>query len=226
MKKLWDHKGLIERFEAHRNEELAGPMEAYMKNRFPFLGIKSPLRKELMREQFTEYELPEPKDLFVEAWKLYNMPEREYQYAAISLIEKMRKHLTVEDYSTLREFIETKSWWDSVDAIAPAFVGNIVMMDRALGERTMLEWSDADNMWVNRAAILHQLKFKDDTDVDLLFRIISQHADSGEFFIQKAIGWVLREYAKKDAVAVRTFVNENKLKPLSRREALKHIGND
>ncbi|GKV56402.1 hypothetical protein NCCP2222_23490 [Sporosarcina sp. NCCP-2222] len=226
MKKPWDHKGLIEKFEAHRNEELAGPMEAYMKNHFPFLGIKSPLRKELMREQFTEYELPEPKDLFVEAWKLYNMPEREYQYAAIGLIEKMRKHLTVEDYSTLREFIETKSWWDSVDAIAPAFVGNIVKLDRALGERIMLEWSDADNMWVNRAAILHQLKFKDDTDVDLLFRIISQHADSGEFFIQKAIGWVLREYAKTDAVAVRTFVSENKLKPLSRREALKHIGND
>ncbi|MCG3089766.1 DNA alkylation repair protein [Sporosarcina cyprini] len=226
MKKPWDHKGLIEKFEAHRNEELAGPMEAYMKNHFPFLGIKSPLRKELMREQFAEYELPVPDQLFVEAWKLYNMPEREYQYAAIGLIEKMRKHLTVEDYSTLREFIETKSWWDSVDAIAPAFVGHIVKKDRALGERMMLEWSDADNMWVNRSAILHQLKFKGDTDTDLLFRIIRKHTGSGEFFIQKAIGWVLREYAKTDPVTVRTFVDENELKPLSRREALKHIGNN
>lgn len=226
MKKPWDHKGLIEKFEAHRNEEQAGPMEAYMKNHFPFLGIKSPLRKELMRKQFAEYELPEPNELFVEAWKLYNMPEREYQYAAIGLIEKMRKHLTVEDYSTLREFIETKSWWDSVDAIAPAFVGHIVKADRALGEQMMVQWSNADNMWVNRAAILHQLKFKGDTDTDLLFKIMRQHADSGEFFIQKAIGWVLREYAKTDPVAVRIFVNENELKPLSRREALKHIGND
>ena len=94
MKKAWDHKGIIEKFEANRNEELAGPMKAYMKNHFPFLGIKSPLRKQLLKEQFAEYALPEPEQLFDEVWKLYNLPEREYQYAAIALIEKMKKHLT------------------------------------------------------------------------------------------------------------------------------------
>ena len=82
MKKTWDHKGIIEKFEANRNEELAGPMEAYLKDHFPFLGIKSPLRKQLLKEQFVEYALPEREQLFEEVWKLYNLPEREYQYAA------------------------------------------------------------------------------------------------------------------------------------------------
>ncbi|QTD43099.1 DNA alkylation repair protein [Sporosarcina sp. Te-1] len=226
MKKPWDPKGIIEKFEAHRNEAQAGPMEAYMKHHFPFLGIKSPLRKELMREQFAEYDLPVPDELFNEAWKLYNLPEREYQYAAIVLIEKMRKHLTIDDYSILREFIETKAWWDSVDSIAPTFVGHIVKKDRALGERMMWEWANADNLWVNRSAILHQLKYKAETDTDLLFKMIRRHADSQEFFIQKAIGWALREYAKTNPHAVKTFAQENTLKPLSRREALKHIGNN
>ena len=81
MKKTWNHKGIIEKFEAHRNEELAGPMKAYMKSHFPFLGIKSPLRKQLLKEHFTEYALPEREQLFEEVWKLYKLPEREYQYA-------------------------------------------------------------------------------------------------------------------------------------------------
>jgi len=223
LKKLWDYRGIVERFEANRNEELAGPMATYMKGHFPYLGIKSPLRKELLKEHFAEYALPEPEQLFEEVWKLYNLPEREYQYAAIALIEKMKKYLTLEDFPTLLEFIETKSWWDSVDSIAPHFVGQLVKMDREYGEKIMLEWSQSDNMWTNRSAILHQLKFKQQTDVELLFTIIKQHTDSKEFFIQKAIGWGLREYAKTNPDIVKEFVSEHSLKPLSKREALKHF---
>lgn len=223
MKKIWDHKGIIEKFEANRNEELAGPMTAYMKNNFPFLGIKSPLRKQLLKEQFVEYALPEPEQLFEEVWKLYNLPEREYQYAAIALIEKMKKHLTTDDFSALLQLIETKSWWDSVDSIAPHFVGRIVKLDRDYGENIMLEWSLSNNMWTNRSAILHQLKFKQETDTDLLFEIIRQHSSSNEFFIQKAIGWALREYAKTNPDLVKVFVEDHSLKPLSKREALKHL---
>ena len=223
MKKTWNHIGIIEKFEANRNEELAGPMAAYMKGLFPFHGIKSPLRKQLLKEHFLEYALPEPGKLFEEVWKLYNLPEREYQYAAIALIEKMRKHLTLEDFPLLLQFIETKSWWDSVDSIAPHFVGQLVKMERDYGEKTMLEWSKSDNMWTNRSAILHQLKFKQQTDAELLFTIIKQHTDSKEFFIQKAIGWALREYAKTNSDVVKEFVEEHSLKPLSKREALKHF---
>src|SRR3712207_6726552 len=198
MAKAWNHQGIIDKFEAHRNEELAGPMAAYMKNRFPFLGIKSPLRKLLLKEQFTEYALPKPEAVFEEAWKLYHLPEREYQYAAIALLDKMKKLLAFDDLPLLREMIETKSWWDSVDSIAPTIVGHLVKRDRVRGEQLMLEWSRSDNMWTNRSAILHQLKFKRETDTDLLSRIITEHSSSKEFFIQKAIGWALREYAKTD----------------------------
>lgn len=223
MKKTWDHKGIIEKFEANRNEELAGPMEAYQKNHFPFLGIKSPLRKQLLKEQFTEYALPEREQLFEEVWKLYNLPEREYQYAGIALIEKMRKLLTLEDFPVILQLIETKSWWDSVDSIAPHFVGQLVKSDREYGETVMMEWAKSDNMWTNRSAILHQLKFKQETDSELLFKIIRQHSNSKEFFIQKAIGWALREYAKTNPDTVKEFVEEQPLKPLSKREALKHF---
>lgn len=223
LQKKWNHQGIIEIFEANRNEDLARPMAAYMKGHFPFLGIKSPLRKQLLKEHFAEYALPEPEQLFEEIWKLYNLPEREYQYAAIALIEKMKKQLTPDDFPALQRLIETKSWWDSVDSIAPHFVGQLVKMDRAYGDKVMLKWSQSDNMWINRSAILHQLKFKQHTDVELLFTIIKQHTDSKEFFIQKAIGWVLREYAKTNPDIVKEFVEEHSLKPLSKREALKHF---
>ena len=223
MKKPWNHQGIIDKFEANRNEEIAGPMAAYLKGHFPFLGIKSPMRKQLLKEHFAECTLPEPEQLFEEAWKLYHLPEREYQYAAIALIEKMKKQLTPADFPVLLEFIETKSWWDSVDSIAPHFVGQLVKMDREYGEKIMLEWSLSDNMWTNRAAILHQLKFKQETNTELLFQIIKQHTDSKEFFIQKAIGWALREYAKTNPEVVKNFVAWEALKPLSKREALKHL---
>ncbi|HJF32790.1 MAG TPA: DNA alkylation repair protein [Sporosarcina psychrophila] len=223
LKKAWNYQGIIEKFEANQNKELAAPMKAYLKNHFPFFGIKSPLRKELLKEQFKEYALPEPVQFFDEVWKLYNLPEREYQYAAIALIEKMKKHLTTEDFPTLLQLIETKSWWDSVDSIAPHFVGQIVKLDRGYGEKIMMEWSLSDNMWTNRSAILHQLKFKQKTDTDLLFKIIEQHSSSKEFFIQKAIGWALREYAKTNPDGVMSFVEGHTLKPLSKREALKHL---
>lgn len=224
MKKEWLIAGIVEKFEANRNEVQAKQMAAYMKGHFTFIGIRSPLRKTLMREQFLTYALPKPEQLFEEVAKLYALPEREYHYAAIALIDKMKKQLTVEDYDQLLQLIEAKSWWDTIDAIAPHFVGHIVKQDRPYGEKVMLEWSQSNNMWTNRSAILHQLKFKKETDADLLFRIIQQHVESKEFFIQKAIGWALREYAKTDAAIVKQFVEDTPLKPLSRREALKHIG--
>ena len=110
-----------------------------------------------------------------------------------------------------------------MDTIAPHFVGHIVKLDRDYGKNIMMEWSLSDNMWTNRSAILHQLKFKHETDSDVLFEIIKQHSDSKEFFIQKAIGWALREYAKTNPDLVKAFVEEHSLKPLSKREALKHF---
>lgn len=223
MKKAWDHKGIVEKFEANRNLELAGPMSAYMRNQFPFLGIKTPLRKALLREQFQEYRLPEPEHLAEEVWQLYELPEREYQYAAIALLEKMMQQVTIRNLPFLQQLIESKSWWDSVDSIASKTLGHVILSDRAAGTLVMLQWSQSENMWTNRAAILHQLKYKQQTDPAVLSQIILEHAASSEFFIQKSIGWALREYAKTDAEWVRSFVSEHELMPLSKREALKNI---
>lgn len=223
MKKAWDHTGIIRKFEASRNEKLAAPMAAYMRNQFAFLGIKTPLRKALLKEQFLEYDLPEKEHLAEEVWKLYKLPEREYQYAAIALLEKRMKYLSISDLPFLRQLIESKSWWDSVDSIAPRALGQVVKTQRTAGTAIMFEWSQADNMWTNRAAILHQLKYKEQTDTEILSQIILQHAASSEFFIQKSIGWALREYAKTDAEWVQSFVSAHALMPLSKREALKNI---
>ncbi|HSI65898.1 MAG TPA: DNA alkylation repair protein [Planococcus sp. (in: firmicutes)] len=223
MKKDWDTQALISRIEANRNPDFAVPMAAYMRGKFPFLGIKTPLRKELVKEHFSEYHLPKPSELSEVAWEIYHLPEREYQYVAIEVLEKMKNCLTVDDLPFLRQLIESKSWWDSVDAIAPRIVGSVVLANREDGSPIMLDWSHSDNLWTNRSAILHQLKYKEQTDTALLKSIILRHAGSTEFFLQKSIGWALREFAKTDAEWVRTFVDTHHLSPLSTREALKHL---
>ncbi|ANU11548.1 DNA alkylation repair protein [Planococcus antarcticus DSM 14505] len=201
---------------------MAVPMSAYMRNQFDFLGIKTPLRNALLKEQFLEHRLPDPVQLAEEVWKLYNLPEREYQYAAIALLEKMKKQLTTEDFPFLRELIESKSWWDSVDPIVTRTLCYVIETNRTAGTADMFAWSKAPNIWTNRSAILHQLKYKQQTDTVTLAHIILQHAASSEFFIQKSFGWALREYAKTDAEWVRSFVSDHTLMPLSKQEALKH----
>jgi 3-methyladenine DNA glycosylase AlkD len=223
MKNDWNRTSYIEAFSIRRNEKEAAPMEAYMKHHFPFLGIKSPIRKETLKEFFSTHQLPKEDVFFDEIWFIYSLPEREYQYAAIALLSKKLKSLTSKDLVFIEKMIIEKSWWDSVDSIAPTIVGNIVKKDRINGEQIMHQWSDSDNMWLNRSAILHQLKYKNDTNEKLLMKIILKHAGSNEFFIQKAIGWVLREYAKTNSAFVQQFVESNELKPLSKREALKHF---
>ncbi|WP_211653751.1 DNA alkylation repair protein [Planococcus alpniumensis] len=223
MKKPWDTAALIARFEDNRNPELAAPMAAYMKHHFPFLGIQKPLRTALMKEQLSAYLLPEKAQLKSIVQALYAMPEREYHYAAIELLEKAKKELAQEDLPFLRLLIESNSWWDTVDAIAPKLAGHIVLLDRKTTAPILIEWAHAENLWTQRAAILHQLKFKQQTDREMLGSIISLHAESREFFIQKSIGWALREYAKTDPIWVLDFVSTHTLQPLSRREALKHM---
>ena len=223
MKQPWNRHTYVQSFENLRNEQLAEPMKAYMKHHFPFLGIKSPARSEALKAFFATHELPGKTEILNEVWEIYRLPQREYQYVAIALLSKKLKSLAVDDLGFLEKLITEKSWWDSVDSIAPTIVGDIVKRNRLEGEKVMLQWSDSDNMWLNRAAILHQLKYKKDTKEKILIEIILKHVHSNEFFIQKAIGWVLREYAKTDPAFVRKFVEEHELKPLSKREALKHI---
>ncbi len=214
---------LVHLFEANRNKENAIPMQKYMKNHFPFLGIKTPKRRELMKQFFQESGILKEglQTNFIEA--LWKLEEREYQYAALDYIERSIKKLDKSHLPLFEKLITTKSWWDSVDALAPKPVGTIAASFPEIIPQTIEGWAYENHLWLNRAAILFQLKYKEKTDENLLYRYILQNKESKEFFIQKAIGWALREYSKTNPESVKQFIEANKLPKLSIREGSKYL---
>ena len=215
---------LTKLFVDNCNKAEAEPMKNYMKGHFPFLGIKSPLRKELERQFFNESRiLKEPlnKELVVELWE---KNEREYQYTALTYLERSINKLQKIDLPFMEWLITTKSWWDTVDAIAPKPVGKIAETFPEVAAETIDGWAIHDNMWLRRAAILFQLKYKQKTNKERLYQYIRQNTDSKEFFIQKAIGWALREYSKINPDSVKEFIKGQPLAPLSVREGSKYLG--
>ncbi|WP_223192818.1 DNA alkylation repair protein [Paenibacillus sedimenti] len=207
----------------HRNVEYAPSMETYMKNNFPFLGIKNPERVALTKQFWKEHGFPKSEEGVVIALELWELPEREFAYTALMMFIQLRKGLKREDIDLLEQLVVSKSWWDTVDTIADHLIGYHLQRFPELIPSYVEKWLGSGNMWLQRTAILFQLKYKTKTDVPLLFACIRRMADSKEFFIRKAIGWALREYSKTDADAVRAFVAETELSPLSVREALKVI---
>ncbi|MCD2249069.1 DNA alkylation repair protein [Listeria marthii] len=209
-------------FRAHGSPADAIPMEAYMKNQFTFLGIRAGERRKLLAEFLKENGAP--TDLLGLTVALFAEEEREFQYVAIDLLSRYGKKQPSEAIEIYEKLIVTKSWWDTVDGLAGTVVSNHFKLYPELISTYNEAWINGDNIWLARTAILFQLKYKDKTDTDLLFSNCEKWLGSKEFFIQKAIGWALRQYAKVDSEAVRLFVNSHPLAPLSRREALKHIG--
>lgn len=210
-------------FTSNRNNENATPMAKYMKNQFPFLGIKTPLRRQLMREFFKETGVLKQDfkpDLVLQLW---NKEDREYQYAALDYMNRSLKKLNANHIPLLETLITTKSWWDTVDIIASKPVGHIMNEEWDKVANTMESWANSDHMWLNRTAILFQLKYKENTNEDLLYRYILLHAESKEFFLQKAIGWALREYSKTNRESVKQFISNHTLSKLSIREGSKYI---
>lgn len=149
------------------------------------------------------------------------MSEREYQYAALDKLFRHAKTLSCADLPRLEHFILTKSWWDTVDALAK-LVGEVFSRDQACRDTWLPKWRSSESLWLRRSTILFQLAYKGDTDAELLFAIVEENASSREFFIQKASGWALREYAKTDRERVQAFVATNDLPGLTRREASKN----
>jgi 3-methyladenine DNA glycosylase AlkD len=209
-------------FEGNFNKENAGPMSKYMKGHFPFLGIKSPLRKELEKQFFKETEIlkkPFNQDFVKGLWE---KDEREFQYTAITYMGKFIKKLPKDVIQFLEGLIITKSWWDSVDSIAP-LVGEMAKNYPELIDEYINQWSVDENLWLRRTSILFQLKYKNQTNEALLYDYIVKNADSKEFFIQKASGWALREYSKTNPLSVKEFIEGSQLAPLSVREGSKYL---
>src|SRR3990170_4805181 len=209
-------------FEGNADPAQAGPMKKYMRDQFEYLGIKTPARSALQKQFISDHGLPALKDLDAIARELWGLLQREFQYAATSLIGQLESKLEVEFITTLEYLLVTKSWWDTVDTLAGNAVGTHFKRFPKVREKYLKKWRKADNFWLRRTALLFQLGYKKDTDFDLLCEIIHENLGSDEFFINKAIGWALRQYAHTNPITVRKFVRATKeLHPLSRREALK-----
>ena len=213
---------LITDLEENRNELLAESMSKYMQDKFRFLGVRGATRTEIYRKYFPDARKTKTIDWdFVE--NCWNKEEREFQYVVVYYLKAMQKFLKREDISRLKYLIVTKSWWDTVDLLAKV-VGSLVIRIKGY-DKIMQEWSKDSNIWLKRVAILYQLSLKEKVDKQVLERILVNNLGDSEFFINKAIGWALRDYSKYNPEWVREFIKKNKdnMANLSMREASKYI---
>ncbi|NUK51537.1 DNA alkylation repair protein [Streptomyces lunaelactis] len=194
---------------------------AYMKDIAPFLGLYTAARRDLSRTVLEGTARPDEADCTAIALRCWDLPEREYQYFAVDYLRRQVKRCSSGFLPVVRHLVVTVPWWDTVDALASHVVGPLVSADPKL-KTVMDAWIDDDHLWVVRTALLHQLRYKDTTDAERLFDYCLRRADHPDFFIRKAIGWCLREYARTDPDAVRDFAGD-RLSPLSVREATKHL---
>ena len=213
---------LITDFEENRNELLAESMSKYMQDKFRFLGVRGTTRTEIYKKYFPDARKTKNIDWdFVES--CWNKEEREFQYVVVYYLKAMQKFLKREDISKLKYLIVTKSWWDTVDLLAKV-VGSLVIRIEGY-DQIMLEWSKDSNIWLKRVAILYQLSLKEKVDKQVLDKILVNNLGDSEFFINKAIGWALRDYSKFNPEWVREFLEKNKndMVNLSLREASKYL---
>lgn len=194
-----------------------------MKGQYEFIGLKSKERRNLVKEYKKEYDYFLLEDLHKDAKKVWSLKEREFQYIYLDFLKKQKKKLTEDAIEIIEYLIINKSWWDTVDLIATHLVGELFKKYPQLIEGYHKQWQASNNIWLQRSLILFQLKYKETTNEELLFEIISENLGSEEFFINKAIGWALREYSKTNRKAVSNFVSTTNLSTLSKREASKYL---
>ncbi|MEL6894032.1 MAG: DNA alkylation repair protein [Actinomycetota bacterium] len=202
----------------------AEPMARYMKDRFEFLGVKTPARRASSKALVAATRRADLDDVVAVVDALRAHPEREFHYVASDVLRANDRRLRARDFEHLARWITTDSWWDTVDALASPTVGTMVRNHPELAA-TLDDWVDGDELWLARTAIIHQLRYGDDTDAERLFRYALARARDTDFFIRKGIGWALRQYAHHAPDRVRAFVDEHRdrFSPLTIREATKHL---
>ena len=216
-----DVEELLENLKVVANPNNAAAMKAYMKNKFEFLGVKTPARRKLAKAFFKQQTDSVIDWNFInEAW---NNPYRELQYAALDYLEIRKKLLTPSDLPHLKKLAQTKSWWDTIDFL-DRLVGSIIARFPETKE-IILTWSRDEDIWLRRLAIDHQLLRKEKTDTELLEKILVNNLGRTEFFINKAIGWALRDYSKTNPDWVRAFIerHQTEMAALSIREGSKYL---
>ena len=201
-------------------------MSAYMRHKFSFFGIKTPARKSLSKRFLSDFGEPESlEEIERLAKNCFAAPQRELHYFVGDWLKPKAKRLPPEILPLLEDLIITKSWWDTVDFLSPSIAGVILAQDSALWSKFPDRWISSSNLWLRRSAILWQLKRKQETDDERLFYYCSLCREEEEFFIQKAMGWALRERSKTNESSVRRFLESHQMPPLTEREALKWLRN-
>lgn len=215
---------ILDAVRSEYHDERAASMAAYMRNQFAFVGVQTPRRRTLMREVIRMSGFP--SSVVSVAQELWQQPEREFQYVACDLLShpKVVAPLALDDLPRLRCFVESKSWWDTIDPLAAHTIGKVLLRHTHALEATTNQWIDDSNFWIQRTALLCQLGWKSRTNASVLFSLVVRTASSKEFFVQKAAGWALREYSRIAPSAVRTFLDARRsvLSPLTVREAGKY----
>ena len=217
-----DFNKLYEEMIQHKNEEQAQKMSKYMLNKFEYIGIKTPERREIFKNFFKEYKNKEKIDWeFVN--KCWENKYREFQYIAADYLKNMKDKLTIDDIPKFKRLILEKSWWDTIDNLDMT-IGALALKDSNVN-KILLEWSLDENIWLRRIAIDHQLLRKEKTNTELLEKILKNNLGQTEFFINKAIGWALRDYSKTNSEWVKNFIEKNRenMAKLSIKEASKYL---
>ena len=199
-------------------------MRAYMRGKFVYLGVTTPQRRACVKVLIRGFAPVEAAALKIVARALWQMEQREYQYVAADLLDRHQAAFSLEDLPWLLELAQSKSWWDTVDTF-PKLVGGIVLRSGAKGRRAMDQALKHESFWVRRIAMLHQLGMREKTDTARLFKYADKLAPEKEFFIRKAIGWALRDYAWHDWRAVEKYLSgaKERLSGLTVREASKNF---
>ncbi|MGE0569221.1 MAG: DNA alkylation repair protein [Bacteroidia bacterium] len=209
------------------NRVEAKAMAKYMKNKFSFLGIKKPICVEKTKLVFNEVKSDLTSDLIIEIMKLFwKLEHREYQYVGLNLQKKYKKFLDKSAFKKLEYFVVNKSWWDTVDGLSVHAYGALILKYPEL-KSEMENLLTSENLWLRRVSIIHQLGFKNATDIEFLERACKTCMHESDFFIRKAIGWALRDYSRTNPDFVINFVQQNDkfLSGLSKREATRLINN-
>ena len=213
-------EGLKKNFEKRANEDNAIQMAKYLRNQFVFYGLKSPARRDAYHQILKDEKKQIDWDLLDQAW---NDKHREMQYFVCDYLLAMEKYVSYDDLFKIEHYVRTKQWWDTIDSLMKLY-GYVGLKDQRV-DQLMLDWSKDPDKWVRRVAIEHQLLRKDKMNTALLSQILENNLESDEFFINKAIGWALRDYSKTNPEWLSDFIdgNYNHLAKLSITEGSKYL---
>ena len=210
-------------FSAHSNQVKAAEMSRYMKNHFPYFGISKPERARIQKPFIEECKQLKGTELTLLARQLWTLPHREFQYTCMDMLDATRKAADETMLNVYVDLVTEKSWWDTVDILASNLIGKYCQPNHTPYKSMFVKFSKHENIWLNRVALLHQLKYKHNTDETLLIACISHCKHKKEFFVQKAIGWALRQHSRVNPVFVANYCSKYPLSNLAKREAMKLI---